>query len=113
MKDAKRAAGEAIDRLSKESGELVFDFNAKREEKPEEEFVSDFGDVTQPAPQEKKETDGALDIMDFMPAEEQKPDYVTPEGDIDEAALAREVDDLAREAQEAIRQAEQMPDERA
>ena len=36
MRDAQKAAGEAIDKLSRESGELVFDFGANKETKEEE-----------------------------------------------------------------------------
>ena len=75
MRDAQRAAGEAIDKLSKENGELVFDFGANKEAKPEEkteenkeestaEFVSDFGMVTQSVTEQKEETDGEL-VLDM------------------------------------------------
>ncbi|MBQ8620095.1 MAG: DUF4097 family beta strand repeat protein [Clostridia bacterium] len=181
MRDAQKAAGEAIDKLSRESGELVFDFGANREsKKEEEEFVSDFGTVTQPEPEIVRETDGEL-VMDMdaihaggqTPAQEDgmqarldamekeaqdlcaqaaikevtgdeagaaelrmraealrmeasllmqteaaaeelaeepaqvagEPDYVQADGEIDEDAFARAVDDLARDAQEVIHQA--------
>ncbi|MBR5301315.1 MAG: DUF4097 family beta strand repeat protein [Clostridia bacterium] len=67
MRGAQKAAGEAIDRLSRDNGELVFDFGTNREAKPEEKvaqkeeqaFVSDFGDVTEAEPEAPK-TDGEL-----------------------------------------------------
>lgn len=186
MRDAQKAAGEAIDKLSRESGELVFDFGANREAKEEktkeEEFVSDFGTVTQPeavcetdgelvmdmdaihadeAEPAKEETDevraaamenaaedlcaqaaikevagdeaGAAELRmraealrmeasllrlsgetaaeaDKAPADEAEkeaagPDYVQEDGEIDEDAFARAVDDLTRDAQEVIHQA--------
>lgn len=174
MRDAQKAAGEAIDKLSKESGELVFDFGANREAKQEkqEEFVSDFGTVTQREPEKAQETDGELVLdMDAIHAQEEAPapeetlqarmaameaeaeelcaqaalkevtgdeagaaelrmradalrmeasllaqreeeqeepaqsDYVQPDGEIDEDAFAKAVDDLTRDAQEVIHQA--------
>ena len=173
MRDAQKAAGEAIDRLSKESGELVFDFGANREAKPEtkeEEFVSDFGTVTQPEREKELQMDGELVFdMDAIRAEKEEPakeetvgeraaameaeaadlcaqaaikevsgdeagaaelrmraealrmeasllaqneternaepDYVQPDGEIDEDAFAKAVDNLARDAQEVINQA--------
>ena len=83
MRDAQKAAGEAIDRLSKENGELVFDFGANREAKPaeekKEEFVPDFGTVTMPKEPEEKETDGELVLdMDAIRAQEEKPAQEMP-----------------------------------
>ena len=195
MRDAQKAAGEAIDRLSKENGELVFDFGANREAKQnveEPEFVSDFGTVTQPKEDTAKAPEGELVLdMDAIhaseaadgqaenvqartaaleaeandlcaqaaikevtgdeagaaelrmraealrmeasllaqtgetPAQEKdaeeapaaetvieeeaqetaQPDYIQADGEIDEDAFARAVDDLARDAQEVIHQA--------
>ncbi len=75
MRDAQKAASEAIDRLSKESGELVFDFGAKRDETPEreEESVSDFGTVTQPEKTETAEADAEL-VLEVEQIQPQKPD---------------------------------------
>lgn len=173
MRDAQKAAGEAIDRLSRESGELVFDFGANREARPEEkkeEFVSDFGTVTQPkeAPVKESDAEPVLDMDAICTPQEEAPaqqdaaaeriavmrteaddlcaqaaikeaagdeagaaelrmraqalcmeaalleqgetqktdeEYVNADGEIDEDAFARAVDDLARDAQEVIHQA--------
>ena len=180
MRDAQKAASEAIDRLSKENGELVFDFGAKRDAEPEKEaeFVSDFGTVTQPVEKETADADAELvlevepvrpeepdaqellqkqaaaledeaealcaqaaikeitgDIqgadelrlraealrveakMLVQPAEEtaeqaagKKPDYVMADGEINEEAFARTVDDLARDAQEIIDRSADAPE---
>ena len=175
MNDALKAADEAIDRLSQEAGELVFDFGANSEAKPkEDEFVSDFGTVTQPeeAPQKASEGELVLDIDAMQEEPEQldarlaaldaqakelcaqaaikevtgdeagaaelrmraealrmeasllaqtgeevqpdsqtdkktpeEPEYMRQDGEIDEDAFARAVDDLARDAQEVIQKA--------
>ena len=180
MRDAQKAASEAIDRLSKENGELVFDFGAKRNAEPEKEaeFVSDFGTVTQPEETKAADTDAELvlevepvrpeepDAQELLqkqaaaledeaealcaqaaikeltgdvqgadelrlraealrvearllvqPAEEaaeqtagKKPDYVMADGEIDEDAFARTVDDLARDAQEIIDRSADAPE---
>lgn len=204
MRGAQKAAGEAIDRLSKESGELVFDFGANREakkefdqqpkaEQKEEEFVSDFGTVTRPEAEtvsepadelvldmdainaqkeipaedalnariaamesEAEELDAQASIKEItgdeagaqelrlraqalrmeaalvsqgaeaekeaeaasmeeepaQPEAEQPetPDYVQADGEINEDAFAKAVDDLARDAQEAIDEAAQPAD---
>ena len=137
MRGAQKAAGEAIDRLSKESGELVFDFGANREakqaheqkseqepeQKPEqeagqqpEEFVSDFGTVTQPKEEASAQPAGELVLdMDALrepegqarPEQPDMPDYVQADGEIDEEALARAVEDMARDVQDAIHEAGQ------
>ena len=82
MRDAQKAAGEAIDKLSKENGELVFDFGANKEAKPEakeeekgeenaEAFVSDFADVTKSEPEKPEQADGELVLdMDALSEEE-------------------------------------------
>ncbi|MBE5798697.1 MAG: DUF4097 domain-containing protein [Clostridiales bacterium] len=105
MRDAQKAAGEAIDRLSKESGELVFDFGANREAKPEEqkeEFVSDFSAVTEPKPEEEKREDGELVLdMDAIYADAQ-----TETGEEKQAAHIAALRDEAKElrAQAAIKE---------
>ena len=83
MRDAQKAAGEAIDRLSKENGELVFDFGANREarkesaqepkpEQKEEEFVSDFGTVTAAKEEETAQPEGELVLdMDALCVQEE------------------------------------------
>ena len=196
MRDAQKAAGEAIDRLSKENGELVFDFGANREarkesaqepkpEQKEEEFVSDFGTVTAAKEEESAQPEGepvldmdALCVQEEAPAENvqqsrlsameseaqdleaqaalkeitgdedgaqelrlraqalrmeaaliaqggeteekqeheavpvqeelnapEQPDYVQADGEINEDAFAKAVDDLTRDAQDAIDEA--------
>lgn len=202
MRGAQKAAGEAIDRLSKESGELVFDFGANREakkesdqqpkaEQKEAEFVSDFGTVTRPEAETVSEPADEL-VLDMdainaqkeIPAEDalnariaameseaeelnaqaaikeltgdeagaqelrlraqalrmeaalmaqhgeaapeaeavsmeeeaaqpEAPDYVQDDGEINEDAFAKVVDDLARDAQEAINEAAQPADAEA
>jgi len=52
MRDAQKAAGEAIDRLSRERGELMFDFGAHKQE-DEAEFVSEFDMGTDAEPKEE------------------------------------------------------------
>ena len=69
MRDAQKAAGEAIDKLSKESGELVFDFGANREAKkdePQEEFVSEFGTFEKAQAQKKTEDAELVFDMDAL-----------------------------------------------
>ena len=72
MRDAQKAAGEAIDKLSRESGELVFDFGANREAKkdePQEEFVSEFGTFEKAEPEKKTEDAELVFDMDALRAE--------------------------------------------
>jgi len=52
MRDAQKAAGSAIDRLSRERGELMFDFGAHKQE-DEAEFVSEFDMGTDAEPKEE------------------------------------------------------------
>ena len=107
MRDAQKAAGEAIDRLSRESGELVFDFGANREAKQEKEkeaeFVSDFGDVTQPKAEPVSEPDGEIVLdMDAIRAEKEK----TPSQEDETRARVAEMEAEAQElcAQAAIKE---------
>ena len=52
MRDAQKAAGEALDKLSKEQGELVFDFGPKKQKKEEEDFSEfDVREPKHPAPE--------------------------------------------------------------
>ena len=107
MRDAQKAAGEAIDKLSKESGELVFDFGANKEPKPEgkseeteqtkhEECVSDFGSVTQREPEQTtQEAKSELTLdMDTLGSEEESCD-----------AAAQRMAELEAEAKELEAQA--------
>ena len=107
MRDAQKAAGEAIDRLSKENGELVFDFGANKEARPEEkveeqadEVISDFASVTQPAAEQEPQAEDELVLdMDAIraPEKESEPDAV----ELRIAALEAEAKSL--EAQAAIK----------
>ena len=80
MRGAQKAAGEAIDKLSKENGELVFDFGANQSAKPEEpaeEPVSDFAAVTQSDKGEESEKTGDSELvldMDAFTAPAEEPD---------------------------------------
>ena len=101
MRDAQKAAGEAIDRLSKEGGELVFDFGTSREaEKEPEEFVSDFGDVTQPEETEPAKADAEL-VMDM---ESLHPQRASEQELLDKQAAALEEEAKALCAQAAIKE---------
>jgi len=186
MRDAQKAAGEAIDKLSRENGELVFDFGANKEAKPAEKAdeahdMSDFAEITekkaedeaqmqengelvldmdainlnQEQPDESaaraakalrlreeaedlraqamlkevvgdaqnaaalreqaEELDVQADLLEQAMeaarsgAEQEAPEPVVDEnGDIDEDAFAKAVDDMTRDAQEVIHQAEKM-----
>jgi len=106
MRDAQKAAGEAIDRLSRESGELVFDFGANREAKPEEkkeEFVSDFDAVTRPKEEPEKESDGELVLdMDAIHAKQEEQPAQQDDALARAAAMRAEADEL--NAQAAIKE---------
>ena len=109
MRDAQKAAGEAIDKLSKENGELVFDFGANKEAAPEESAegesaapVSDFAE--EKAPDVQPEPD------EEMAQPETEPD-VTDETAMDDFAQA--MDELAREAQAVADQMETEPEQEA
>ncbi|MBQ4264774.1 MAG: DUF4097 family beta strand repeat protein [Clostridia bacterium] len=187
MRDAQKAAGEAIDKLSKENGELVFDFGANKEAKPAEKaeaaqnapsfdfdaaarkeeaetHAQDDGellldmDALKPQREESaakaaqalrlreeaedlrsqamlkevvgdvqsadalreraEELDVQADLLEQAQAMEdaysQAQDSVTDEnGDVDQDAFAKAVDDLTRDAQDVIRQAEKMAQDAA
>lgn len=110
MRDAQKVAGEAIDRLSKESGELVFDFGANREAKKEsaqepkpeqEEFVSDFGTVTETKEEKSAQPEGELVLdMDAIRAQEETPAEDAQQERL--SAMEREAEEL--EAQAAIKE---------
>lgn len=112
MRDAQKAAGEAIDRLSKENGELVFDFGANREarkesaqepkpEQKEEEFVSDFGTVTAAKEEETAQPEGELVLdMDALCVQEEAPAENVQQSRL--SAMESEAQDL--EAQAALKE---------
>ncbi len=61
MRDAQKAAGEAIDKLSKENGELVFDFGANREaRKQEAQPRPEEADFSMPTEPEEQAESGEL-----------------------------------------------------
>lgn len=112
MRDAQKAAGEAIDRLSKENGELVFDFGANREarkesaqepkpEQKEEEFVSDFGTVTAAKEEESAQPEGELVLdMDALCVQEEAQTENVQQSRL--SAMESEAQDL--EAQAALKE---------
>lgn len=108
MRDAQKVAGEAIDRLSKESGELVFDFGANREAKKDQEpkpeqkeFVSDFGTVTAAKEEKSAQPEGELVLdMDAIRAQEETPAEDAQQERL--SAMEREAEEL--EAQAAIKE---------
>ena len=100
MRDAQKAAGEAIDKLSRDSGELVFDFGANREARQENkaeepEFVSDFGTVTQPKPEASSGQEIVLD-MDAIRAQEEETEQTELKARI--AAMESEARELCAQA---------------
>ena len=160
LRDAQKAAGEAIDRLSGEKGELVFDFGPKHEDSPEKEDGRDAAALRGEAADLRAQAglkeaagdqEGAADLRAQAYAREIEADAIeqaqameaarreaeraaqdtaaqdtaaqdtaaqdagsTPEqpltgadGEIDEEAFAKAVDDMTREAEEAVRQAQE------
>lgn len=105
VRGAQKAAGEALDKLSGDRGELVFDFGPKREEtaeeaaeEAEEEAVEEvFEAVSKEALEEAPEE--AAEETEEMP-------IIDENGEIDEAVLSKAVEDVTREAEDVIRQAE-------
>ena len=95
MRDAQKAAEEAIDKFAGEDGELVFDFGANKEAAPQE---------TEQEKEEPQETDAPEndleDAMEDAPAAEPFGD-----GEPDEEAFSKAVDEMTREAEEVIHQA--------
>ena len=90
MLDAQKAAGDAIDKLSKDSGELVFDFGANKEAELQEDEAQESAEEA-PAQEEAKPFDAAMDDI--------------------EDEFARAVDEVTREAEEVIREAAQDAEE--
>ncbi len=137
--DAQKAAGEAIDRLSGEKGELVFDFGAKKQERPTEDaktadalrkeaadlraqagIKSVTGDLetagqmnaqadvleTQAdAIEQSQAMEAARKAVQEMHEAPQNKEPLTDEnGDVNEDALSRAVEEAVREAENAARQ---------
>lgn len=119
MRDAQKAAEEAIDKFAGEDGELVFDFGANKEAAPQETEQE-----TEQEKEEPQETDAPEnDLEDAMEdarreaeraareadgeADEEDAPAVEPfgDGEPDEEAFSKAVDEMTREAEEVIHQA--------
>lgn len=132
MRDAQKAAGEAIDRFAGEDGELVFDFGANKDAGPQEKEQpaepvqpdhepeeSDLEDAMEAARREAeqaaREAAGETD-EGAAPGTDEKADEETDggeaeqagpdeDGEPDEDAFSKAVDEMTREAEEVIHQA--------
>lgn len=140
VRDAQKAAGEAIDRLSGDKGELVFDFGSPKpaQEKTAETMREEARDLRAQAQikQVSGDQEGARDLRAKAYALEMQADAAeqaqameqaqsdaareaeqarTPvmgaDGEIDEDAFAKAVDQMAREAEEAAGQADDVHQE--
>ncbi len=127
MRDAQKAAEEAIDKFAGEDGELVFDFGANKEaapqeteqgteqekEEPQETAApeNDLEDAMKDAMEDAcREAERAAREADGEDAQETEPDgapAVEPfgDGEPDEEAFSKAVDEMTREAEEVIHQA--------
>ena len=126
MRDAQKAAEEAIDKFAGEDGELVFDFGANKEAAPQETEQepqasdtpeNDLEDAMEEARREAeratREAAGEADGEDAQePAEETAPETdgetaqePLADSEPDEEAFSRAVDEMTREAEEVIHQA--------
>lgn len=122
MRDAQKAAEEAIDRYAGEDGELVFDFGANKEAAPQEteqepqetaapenDLEEAMEDARREAERAAREADGEADGEDAQEpeAESDEAPVQEPFGDgvPDEEAFSRAVDEMTREAEEVIHQA--------
>lgn len=123
MRDAQKAAEEAIDKFAGEDGELVFDFGANKEAAPQEteqgteqekeepqetaapendleDAMKDaMEDARREAERAAREADGEADEEDAPAAEP------FGDGEPDEEAFSKAVDEMTREAEEVIHQA--------
>lgn len=100
MRDAQKAAGEAIDRFAGEDGELVFDFGVNKDAGPQEK--------EQPAePVQPDHEPEESDLEDAMEAARREAEQAGPDedGEPDEDAFSKAVDEMTREAEEVIHQA--------
>ena len=130
MRDAQKAAGEAIDRFAGKEGELVIDFGANKEaapqepeHKPEQETEEEPQDTAAPEPDLEEAMEDARREAERAAREQedkadgedaQKPSSEAGEapakeplvgGEPDEDAFSRAVDEMTREAEEVIHQA--------
>ena len=119
MRDAQKAAEEAIDKFAGEDGELVFDFGANKEAAPQEteqgteqekeepqktaapenDLEDAMEDARREAERAAREADGEADEEDAPAAEP------FGDGEPDEEAFSKAVDEMTREAEEVIHQA--------
>ena len=115
MRDAQKAAEEAIDKFAGEDGELVFDFGANKEaapqeteqekeepqetDAPENDLEDAMEDARREAERAAREADGEADEEDAPAAEP------FGDGEPDEEAFSKAVDEMTREAEEVIHQA--------
>ena len=120
MRDAQKAAEEAMDKFAGEDGELVFDFGAnkeaapqeteqKTEEEPQETAAPENGleDAMEDA---RREAERAAREADGEGAQETEPDGAPAaepfgDGEPDQEAFSKAVDEMTREAEEVIHQA--------
>ena len=127
MRDAQKAAEEAIDKFAGEDGELVFDFGANKEaapqeteqgteqekEEPQETAApeNDLEDAMKDAMEDaRREAERAAREADGEGAQETEPDGAPAaepfgDGEPDEEAFSKAVDEMTREAEEVIHQA--------
>ena len=127
MRDAQKAAEEAIDKYAGADGELVFDFGANKEAEirtaaqeepeadPEDDLEKAMEDARREAEQAAREADAAMDEADAPAADEADASETAEEtapkqgadGEPDEESFAKAVDEMTREAEEVIHQAAQ------
>jgi len=88
MRDAQKAAGAAIDRLSGEKGELIIDFDARKDEEKSVDVA--------PCEAEQEICAASADAA----ADEEAP-IIKENGEIDEELLSRAVEEAVREAEKA------------
>ncbi|MGN0776594.1 MAG: DUF4097 family beta strand repeat-containing protein [Candidatus Ventricola sp.] len=110
MRDAQKAAEEAIDKYA--DGELVFDFGANKDAGPEktaqENPDNDLEKAMEDARREaEKAAREASETPDAEPQTDGESAPLDNDGEIDEDAFSRAVDEMTREAEEAIHQAAQ------
>ncbi len=123
VRGAQKAAGEALDKLSGDRGELVFDFGPKKQEDQSEENMEKTAEEADEemhgeALDEQEEalfdaglSEGAAEQIDEIEEIEEETPIIDENGEIDEAVLSKAVEDVTREAEDVIRQAEAAADE--
>lgn len=123
MRDAQKAAEEAMDKFAGEDGELVFDFGANKEAVPQEteqekeepqeaaapenDLEDAMEDARREAERAAREAAGVADAEDTPEAETDGAPAAEPfgDGEPDEEAFSKAVDEMTREAEEVIHQA--------